>query len=103
MLNHVHSPLDRPRPSLKSGAESACDLLRRADALVAEAIDLLARADVERDTGLPVEMLLRFHARRTMPEARTIAAAAAELRRMPGLRGAFDAGVVSWSQTRAIL
>lgn len=103
MLTHAPSPLDRS-PSLRtSDAELACELLRRADALTAQAIGLLSRAGVETETGLPVEMLLSLEARRTMPDARMIAAAASELRRMPRLHEAFTSGSVSWSQTRAIL
>lgn len=103
MLTHEPWPLDRPHLKRKSDAESACELLRRADALIATAVEMLGRCDVEAEAGMPAEMMLGLDARRTMADARMLAAASAELKRMPKLAAAFAAGVVSWSQMRAIL
>jgi hypothetical protein len=83
--------------------DTACTLMRTADALFAIAIELLDNAAIEEVTGLPTESLLQLQARRMGSEARMIKAAASSLRAMPNLSSAFQEGEVSWGQVRCIV
>ncbi|HEX9713582.1 MAG TPA: HNH endonuclease [Actinomycetota bacterium] len=77
-------------------------LLRAADRLTARAVELLASRR-RCLSGVTEEMLMRLEGRRARWDARDLSAAADALAGMPMLRTAFSEGVVSWSQTRAIV
>ncbi|MGZ4209347.1 MAG: DUF222 domain-containing protein [Actinomycetota bacterium] len=83
--------------------DDACDALLEADRLTAKALHILSSTDVEAAAGLPAEILLALQARRTGPEARFMAHAAAALRAMPATSVAFMRGDLSWGQVRAIV
>ncbi|HVL89843.1 MAG TPA: hypothetical protein VM841_06360 [Actinomycetota bacterium] len=89
--------------TLRERPEVVAALLRGADALVAAAAGLMAGGGVQAAAGRPVEHVLRTEARLTSWDASTVAGAADSLRAMPMLAAAFDEGLVSWSQVRAIL
>jgi hypothetical protein len=90
-------------PTTAASIEHACDALREADRLTAEALSILGRTDVEAFAGLPAEMLLALYARRTGSDARMLVNAAATLRSMPWTAAAFARGILSWGQVRAIV
>jgi len=78
------------------------DLLRQADALIAEAVRMIRRSGGVSD-GHPMEFALTMHARLMPWEASGMMRASSTMDRLPRLTDAFDRGVVSWSQVRAIL
>ncbi|HEX9694915.1 MAG TPA: hypothetical protein VGB64_01215 [Actinomycetota bacterium] len=84
-------------------AEVLAAAMRGADALIAIATSVIAAGGIQAVEGRPVEHLLRTQARCTSWDAATLAGAADSLRVMPALASAFDDGLVSWSQVRAIL
>ena len=77
------------------------ELLREADRLTAQAASLIA--DGAHDTALPLEFSLRLDARNTRWAASELATISEHLRHMPHLRCYVVAGLVSWSQCRAIV
>src|SRR5437763_8673114 len=62
-------------------ARAIASALRDADALIARAVDLIGRTDVECETGLSSELFLTLEARCTGSDARFMSKAAATLRR----------------------
>ena len=86
-----------------NSARAIATALRDADALIARAIDLIGRADIEAETGLSAELFLTLEAGCTGGDARVIVKAVAALRTMPFTKAAFDLGKISWGQVRAIV
>lgn len=84
-----------------SRADAIRSALRRAAALIASVIGMLA--DTPSVDGLPPELVVSLDGRATSWEARQLVRAAADLRAMPALSAAFATGLVSWSQVRAII
>ena len=77
-------------------------LLRASDRLTARVVELLGSRR-RCLSGVTEEMLLRLDGRRTRWDARDLSAAADALVGMPSLRTSFRDGLVSWSQTRAVV
>jgi hypothetical protein len=90
-----------------SSAGALLATLRLADRMHALAVGMLramaASGDVERETGLPIEMALRLEGRRAHWDARELITAAEQLARMPETGSALSDGTLSWSQARAIV
>ena len=83
--------------------EEIATALRKSDSLIARALDLLTRTDVQAETGLTPEAFLSLEAGCTGTDARMYAKAAAALRTLPLTKAAFLAGKLSWGQVRQIV
>lgn len=84
-------------------ADVLAALLRGADASTAAATDLVARDGIQAAAGRPADHVMRHDAGYVHSDAAMVSQAAAALSRMPALREAFDHGLVSWGQVRAIV
>ncbi|MFA9430452.1 hypothetical protein [Egicoccus sp. AB-alg2] len=82
------------------------DELRAVDRLLASVLDTIIQLQdssaVETVTGVPLEQWLLSEARRTTADRRMLLTAAEVLRRLPGLKAAFDQQKLSWAQLRII-
>ncbi|MFA9432956.1 DUF222 domain-containing protein [Egicoccus sp. AB-alg2] len=82
------------------------DELRLVDRLLASVLDTIIQLQdssaVETVTGVPLEQWLLSEARRTTADRRMLLTAADVLRRLPGLKAAFDQARISWAQLRII-
>jgi len=83
-------------------ADLAVAALRAADRLTATATSVIARGGFSSGAGLPAPIMLQMDARTTSWDARAITRIAGILTGMPDTASAFEEGVLSWSQIRAI-
>ncbi|MFA9429301.1 DUF222 domain-containing protein [Egicoccus sp. AB-alg2] len=88
------------------GLAGMLDELRLVDRLLASVLDTIIQLQdssaVETVTGVPLEQWLLSEARRTSADRRMLLTAADVLRRLPGLKAAFDQARISWAQLRII-
>ncbi|MFA9430830.1 DUF222 domain-containing protein [Egicoccus sp. AB-alg2] len=88
------------------GLAGMLDELRLVDRLLASVLDTIIQLQdssaVETLTGVPLEQWLLSEARRTSADRRMLLTAAEVLRRLPGLKAAFDQARISWAQLRII-
>ena len=87
-----------------SAIDDVASAIRSADAAIVRAVTALAHAGrVEADTGLTADASLRLLARRTRWDAAELVSAAEAVRHLPRTADALNAGLISWSQFRAIV
>ncbi|HEX9695157.1 MAG TPA: DUF222 domain-containing protein [Actinomycetota bacterium] len=102
----LHAAIDRVQRVAARASDGATDLavsaLRAADRLTATATSVIARGGFSAGAGLPAPIMLQMEARTTSWDARTITRIAGILTGMPDTASAFEEGVLSWSQIRAI-